>query len=77
MPRNFPDMDSLKRAAECHGFRKPLDDELEAEFRTALADHAQDHDLVESEEIRNGVGWNRFNDQQNLDMVRRQLARRK
>jgi len=71
MPRNFPDMDSLRSAAKCHKFRQPQDGEPEIEFRTALADHVMNLDLVESEAIRNGIGWDRFTEQQSEDMVRR------
>lgn len=71
MPMDFPDMKSLVSAAEVHKFRKPQPLESEAEYRKALADHVQPIDLVESMEIRNKVGWDKFNQDANADMIRR------
>lgn len=71
MPMDFPDMQSLVRAAKDHGFREPREGEGEAAYRTALADFVQPRDFVESCEIRNKVGWDRFSEAQNLDMLRR------
>lgn len=71
MPKDFPDMNSLKRCAECHDFRGPNTGESEDEYRSALADHVQPRDYIESLEIRNKVGWNKFSDDQNKDMLRR------
>lgn len=59
MPRDFPDFDSLKRAAECHRFRHPNEGESEAEYRIALADHVLPLDSVEASEIRTGRGWDK------------------
>lgn len=73
MPMDFPDMDSLKRAAKAWDFRDPNDNETEAEYRTALADRVRPDDMVESEEIRNKVGWDKFDDAQNLAMIRRRM----
>ncbi len=71
MPMDFPDMKSLKQNAEMHGFRKPNKNESEDEYRTALADHVQPIDFVESLEIRNKVGWDKFSTAQNMDMLER------
>lgn len=71
MPQDFPDMNSLCRAAEAWEFRSPRDGEAEADYRTALADHVQPKDYIESLEIRNKVGWDKFSDVQNMDMLRR------
>jgi len=60
MPMDFPDMNSLKRAAELRKFREPLKNETEDAFRAALADHVQPINLIESIEIRSKVGWNQF-----------------
>lgn len=75
MPMDFPDMPSLKRCAECHDFRQPHEGETEDQFRTALADHVQPRDYIESLEIRNKVGWDRFTIEQNLDMLNRRNAK--
>ena len=61
MPMDFPDMESLKRAAKVHGFRELNENEAEPEYRAALADHVQLCDIVESMEIRSGKGWDKFN----------------
>lgn len=59
MPRDFPDMASLTRAAKQHKFREPVEGESEAVYRDQLANHVQSIDLVESLEIRNKVGWDK------------------
>ena len=60
MPMDFPDMQSLKMAAEIHKFRQPAEGETEVQYRRALADHVRPIDFIESEEIRNGVGWDKI-----------------
>lgn len=69
MPMDFPDMASLKSAAEVHKFRMPHEGEAEDDYRTALADHVESIDFVESCEIRNKVGWDKFSERQNLEML--------
>ena len=76
MPMDFPDMNSLKSAAEVHKFRQPLDGETEVSFRRALAEHVRPIDFVESEEIRNGVGWDKFSAAENLGMLSRASLKR-
>jgi len=71
MPMDFPDMDSLKFCAQGHKFRQPREGESEAQYRMALAYHVQPIDPVESCEIRNKVGWDKFSELQNLDMLSR------
>lgn len=71
MPRNFPDLSSLERAAKSWNFRGKHADEDEAAYRRQLADHVQPKDLVESMEIRTGHGWDQFNPEEQLDMVQR------
>lgn len=71
MPMDFPDIKSLKMAAEVHRFREILDNESEEQYRTALADHVAPRDRIESEEIRNKVGWDKFTAEQNLAMLQR------
>ena len=66
MPMDFPDMRSLINAAKVHKFRKSNDGETEIQYRQALADHVKLRDFVESEEIRNGSGWDKWNDEQKL-----------
>lgn len=79
MPREFPDMKSLERVAAAWKFRERLEDETEAQYRTTLADYVQPKDLVESMEIRTGKGWNRFNEQDQSDLLLRErfIASRK
>lgn len=75
MPMDFPDMDSLKRCAEVWRFRQPNSGESEGDYRTALADFVQAHDFVESCEIRNKVGWDKFTQEQNRDMATRHIKK--
>jgi hypothetical protein len=75
MPMDFPDYQSLKSAAKVHKFRKPLKGESEDDFREALADHVEGIDYIESCEIRNKVGWDKFSPNQNVDMVMRSLLK--
>lgn len=69
MPMSFPDFNSLKQHAEMVGFRQPAHSETEESFRTALADFVENIDVVESQEIRNKVGWDKFTDSQNFNML--------
>ena len=70
MPMDFPDMKSLENAAKIHSFRQPHEDEPEAAFRQALACHVAQIDFIEGCEIRFSVGWDKFTDEQNLEMLR-------
>ena len=74
MPMDFPDMNSLSRAARVHGFREPNEGEGERQYRQALADHVESIDFVESCEIRNKVGWDKFTPQQNTRMLERKVG---
>ena len=71
MPMDFPDMASLKRHADLitPKFRQPEEGETEEHYRNALADHVKPLDFIESQEIRNKVGWDKFSDSQNRGMV--------
>ena len=59
MPRDLPDMQSLTRSAENHGYRPPSEGESEQAYRSALADFVAGVDLIEAAEIRNKVGWDK------------------
>lgn len=71
MPMDFPDMKSLIGAAEVHKFRQPNEGETEIDFRLALAEHVRPIDFMESEEIRNGRGWDKFTVEDNAGMLGR------
>lgn len=71
MPMDFPDLKSLEKAAELWKFRTRAASESEAEYREALADFVQPKDFIESMEIRKGKGWDKFDDVDNRDMIRR------
>ena len=71
MPMDFPDMRSLEFCAEVHKFRSLQEGETEDDYRTALANHVEPIDFIESCEIRNGVGWDKFSQKQNISMIRR------
>lgn len=75
MPMDFPDMAALADAALVHNFRVPNVGESEAAYRSALADHVKPIDFVESQEIRHGVGWDRWNTYQHKDMILRSFIR--
>lgn len=75
MPMDFPDMNSLKMAAKAHSFRQPDDGEDEHSYRNLLADHVRPIDFIESQEIRNKVGWDKFSDSQNLGMLLDSMVR--
>lgn len=75
MPRDFPDIHSLERAAAMWRFRPRNKGEFEFAYRQALADYVQPQDLVESMEIRTGHGWNKFSKDENLDMLQRSAMR--
>lgn len=75
MPMDFPDMNSLKQAAEVHGFRQPNEGESEQEYRAALADHVEPRDFVESCEIRSSRGWDKFTETDTLSMLSRSARR--
>lgn len=76
MPMNFPDMKSLEFAAKVWKFRELNEGEAEIEYRTALADFVASKDLIESEEIRNGVGWDKWNEGQKGAMLGRSFFKR-
>lgn len=73
MPMDFPDMNSLKSAARVHKFREPLENEPEIDYRTALANHVAPRDFIESEEIRNGRGWDQWDEGQKKALLGRRL----
>jgi hypothetical protein len=77
MPMDFPDMQSLKHAATVHGFRQPREGEQEISFRRELADHVRPIDFIESEEIRSGVGWDKWSDSEGQGMLGRTFFGRK
>lgn len=76
MPMDFPDMKSLIRAAECWKFRQPNDGEQELAYRKELADFVAPQDFIESEEIRNGKGWDKWDKGENAAMLARSMFRR-
>ena len=69
MPMDFPDLESLKFCARVHKFRKINDGESEHDYRESLADHVASIDLIESQEIRNKVGWDKWTEHQERDML--------
>jgi hypothetical protein len=74
MPMDFPDMDSLKLPAKAHKFREPTEGETEINYRTALADHVEPMDMLESMEIRSGKGWDKFNYNEENDLLVRSMG---
>lgn len=76
MPMDFPDLKSLKFAAKAHKFRDINENETEIEYRNALADFISSKDFIESEEIRNSVGWDKWDEEQKSSMLIRHLLKR-
>ena len=75
MPMSFPDMASLLNAAQMWKFHAPNKGESEADYRNALANFVQPKDLIESQEIRTGKGWDKWNDGNKMDMLLRGMKR--
>lgn len=75
MPMNFPDIESLKRAAEVHNFRQPNDGELEENYRIELATHVDVIDMVEANEIRYKVGWDQWTEGQQAGAMLRMMLK--
>ncbi len=61
MPMSFPTMQSLINRAKVRNFREPLENESEDVYRKEFADFMRSVDLVESMEIRSGLGWDKQN----------------
>jgi hypothetical protein len=76
MPMSFPDMKSLLNAAEVWKFRAPNEGETEIAYRRALADFVQPQDLIESQEIRTGSGWDKWNEGDQREMLARSGMRK-
>lgn len=74
MPMSFPNMDSLKSRALQRGFRKPLKDEPEDDYRRSFANYMLDIDSVESSEIRSSVGWDQQSPNELLSNIFRPLV---
>lgn len=75
MPMSFPTIEHVARAAEMHGFRKQNTGEADDAYRTAVADHVATRDAVESMEIRTGMGWDKWDDNQKREYLIRAMAR--
>jgi len=71
MPMDFPDLKSLQMAARVHKFRDINEGESEDDYRNALADHVISIDPIESQEIRNKVGWDQWSEEQEKDLLKR------
>ncbi len=71
MPMDFPDLKSLKFAARIHKFRSMYDREAIEQYREALADHVFSVDAIESGEIRYGIGWDKWSDEQKRAELKR------
>jgi len=69
MPMNFPDLDSLKKAAKVHEFRDLQLGESEQEYRNALVNHVRSLDKIESYEIKFKVRWDQWTDDQKMQSL--------
>jgi len=61
---SFPDLKSLKMAAKVHNFRDIEYGEPTINYRNALANHVKSIDHIESFEIRFGIGWDEWSEEQ-------------
>jgi hypothetical protein len=75
MPMDFPDMNSLIQCAKIWKFRQPNEGEPEVDYRKALSDHIAPQDFIESQEVRAGKGWDKWNKDENHDMLMRSILR--
>ena len=64
MPMDFPDLNSLVKVAKKHNFRDLNPNESEASYRIALSKHVRSIDVVESQEIRLGIGHDKWTKEQ-------------
>lgn len=74
MPMDFPD-ESLESHAKLVGFRQKEENETIEQYREAFADYMVPIDFIESQEIRNKVGWDKWSDKQNLEMLLRATSK--
>lgn len=66
MPMDFPNLQSLKDRAKSRNFRNCKDGETEDMYRQAFAKYMDSIDMVEANEIRNKVGWDKWTKGQKL-----------
>ena len=76
MPMNFPDYDSIKNRGKMWKFREPNPGETEESYRNALADFVQPKDLIESCEIKNKTGWDKWNQFEKMDVITRGMDKK-
>ena len=72
MPVDFDTPEKVIGHAKMTGFRPPKEGESEANYREAYANHRQSEDSIEAHEIRTGKGWDKWNDKEKKDALRRQ-----
>ena len=70
MPMSFPDLDSLRLAAQVWQFRKLAEGESEAAYRAALAAHVHPRDVIEAHETRTGRGHDQWTAADQADLMR-------
>lgn len=66
MPMDFPDFTSIKNRAKQRRFREPEENETEEDYRQSFAKFMDSVDMIEANEIRNKVGWNKWTDNQKM-----------
>ena len=73
MPKDFNN-DAVGALARCMSYRERLPDESFDDYRKYIADIHAKFDFIESEEIRYGIGWDRWTKAQQKDTVKRKLG---
>lgn len=63
----------LKYAAKTHKFRDRKEDESESDYRRLLADHVENFNPIESEEIRLGKSWEKFTFEEKKEYIIKKL----
>lgn len=71
MPMDFETHEKVVEHAEMTGFRQLKEGESEVDYRKAYADHHHSADPIEAHEIRTGKGWDKWNDEEKKDALKR------
>ena len=69
MPMDFPDLNSLERAAKIWKFRYKGPGESLDSYRASLADYVSKKDIIEGHEIRTGKGWDEWTENEKTALL--------
>lgn len=75
MPLDFPDLDRLRKHFDHHSAVPYTEGESEAGYRDRCAKWSEEKgDLVQAHEVRIGKGWNRWNDVQTTEVLKKEVG---